>query len=77
MSAIEKIREKAKLANKHIVLAEGTEPRTVQAAAMIRDQWHRPPHPRRPQGRSRSEGRRVRHFAARHRNRRSGDRRAH
>ena len=38
MSAIEKIREKAKLANKHIVLAEGTEPRTVQAAAMIRDQ---------------------------------------
>ena len=38
MSAIEQIRNKAKTLHKHIVLPEGTEPRTVQAAAMIRDQ---------------------------------------
>lgn len=33
MSAMEQIRAKAKAANRHIVLAEGTEERTVQAAA--------------------------------------------
>lgn len=35
MSAIEKIKAKAKLNIKHIVLPEGSEPRTVQAAAQI------------------------------------------
>ncbi len=35
MSAMEQIRAKAKAANRHIVLAEGTEERTVQAAARI------------------------------------------
>ena len=35
MSVIEKIKLKAKADVKHIVLAEGTEPRTVQAAAKI------------------------------------------
>ncbi len=35
MSAIEKIKQKAKAIPKHIVLPEGTEPRTVQAAAQI------------------------------------------
>lgn len=35
MSAIAKIREKAILKNRHIVLAEGSEARTVQAAEMI------------------------------------------
>ena len=35
MSAIEQIRQKAKAMSKHIVLAEGTEDRTVQAAAQI------------------------------------------
>ena len=38
MSVIEMIREKAKQNVKHIVLAEGTEPRTVQAAKQIVDQ---------------------------------------
>ena len=35
MSALEKIKAKARLNGKHIVLAEGTEPRTVQASAHI------------------------------------------
>ena len=35
MSIIDKIRAKAKADVKHVVLAEGTEPRTVQAAAKI------------------------------------------
>ena len=35
MSVIEKIKAKAKTDVKHIVLAEGSEPRTVQAAARI------------------------------------------
>ena len=35
MSALEKIKAKAKQKGKHIVLAEGTEPRTVQASARI------------------------------------------
>ena len=35
MSIIEKIRAKAAANVKHVVLAEGTEPRTVQAAAKI------------------------------------------
>ena len=35
MSVMEKIRAKAKADLKHIVLAEGSEPRTVQAAAII------------------------------------------
>ena len=35
MSAIDKIKAKAKADPKHIVLAEGTEPRTVQASALI------------------------------------------
>ena len=35
MSVIERIKEKAKTNVKHIVLAEGSEPRTVQAAAKI------------------------------------------
>ncbi len=35
MSALEKIKEKARQNVKHIVLAEGTEPRTVQASARI------------------------------------------
>lgn len=35
MSAIEKIKAKAKSSVKHIVLPEGTEPRTVQASAKI------------------------------------------
>ncbi len=35
MSAIEKIKAKAKQSVKHIVLPEGTEPRTVQASAKI------------------------------------------
>lgn len=35
MSAIEKIKAKAKQTIKHIVLPEGSEPRTVQASAMI------------------------------------------
>ena len=35
MSAIEKIKAKAKANVKHIVLPEGTEPRTVQASAKI------------------------------------------
>ena len=34
MSVIDKIRAKAAANVKHVVLAEGTEPRTVQAAAM-------------------------------------------
>lgn len=38
MSVIEMIREKAKSNVKHIVLAEGTEPRTVQAAQKIVEQ---------------------------------------
>lgn len=35
MSAIEKIKAKARADVKHIVLPEGTEPRTVQASAKI------------------------------------------
>ena len=35
MSALEKIKAKARQSVKHIVLAEGTEPRTVQASARI------------------------------------------
>ena len=35
MSAIDKIKAKAKANLKHIVLPEGTEPRTVQASAKI------------------------------------------
>ena len=35
MSALDKIKAKAKQNVKHIVLAEGTEPRTVQASALI------------------------------------------
>ena len=35
MSVIDKIRAKAAANVKHVVLAEGTEPRTVQAAARI------------------------------------------
>ena len=35
MSAIDKIKAKAKANVKHIVLPEGTEPRTVQASAQI------------------------------------------
>ena len=35
MSALEKIKAKARQNVKHIVLAEGTEPRTVQASALI------------------------------------------
>ena len=35
MSAIDKIKAKAKANVKHIVLPEGTEPRTVQASAKI------------------------------------------
>jgi phosphate acetyltransferase len=38
MSVIDKIKAKAKLNVKHIVLAEGSEPRTVQAARQITDQ---------------------------------------
>ena len=38
MSVIERIKEKAKTNVKHIVLAEGSEPRTVQAAAKIVEQ---------------------------------------
>jgi len=38
MSAIDKIKAKAKQNRKHIVLAEGSEPRTVQAARLITDQ---------------------------------------
>ena len=38
MSALEKIKAKARLNGKHIVLAEGTEPRTVQASARIIEQ---------------------------------------
>ena len=35
MSVIDKIRAKAAADVKHVVLAEGTEPRTVEAAAKI------------------------------------------
>ena len=35
MSVIDRIKEKAKTELKHIVLAEGSEPRTVQASAKI------------------------------------------
>ena len=35
MSVIDRIKEKAKTDLKHIVLAEGSEPRTVQASAKI------------------------------------------
>ena len=38
MSVIEKIKAKAAADLKHIVLAEGTEPRTVQAAQKIVEQ---------------------------------------
>ncbi|MCE5344243.1 MAG: phosphate acetyltransferase, partial [Eubacteriales bacterium] len=38
MSVIDRIKAKAKLHVKHIVLAEGSEPRTVQAARRITDQ---------------------------------------
>lgn len=38
MSILEKIRAKAKTAQKHIVLPEGDEPRTVQAAAQVAQQ---------------------------------------
>ena len=38
MSVIDKIKAKAKQDVKHIVLAEGSEPRTVQAARQIVDQ---------------------------------------
>src|SRR5258706_15140703 len=34
MNAIERIHERARAAKRHIVLPEGTEPRTVQAAAL-------------------------------------------
>ena len=38
MSLVDKIKQQAKADIKHILLPEGTEPRTLQAAAMIRDQ---------------------------------------
>ena len=38
MNVIERIREKARLNKKRIVLPEGDEPRTVQAAAILRDE---------------------------------------
>ena len=38
MSVIDKIKAKAKQNVKHIVLGEGSEPRTVQAARIITDQ---------------------------------------
>ena len=38
MSILDKIIERAKSYNKHIVLAEGNEPRTIRAAEMIAKQ---------------------------------------